>query len=176
MATKTGQVITYGPRRDGSEQFVILSDREDHPTPGIVPLRQCVLPTFPFAGPSPLQIHTNTLLAENRKWVYPAWEFRSTFFELHPATTTKAKGLLVYHSSIMLLSIAEKAMVENFCKLGWNIMVALPPDSLHRLNLPTQISPEGSRQGAAEMVAAEMDLFPRSPLDRTPAHPRSRPH
>jgi len=152
------RVISYGPRSDGSEQILVMSERESDTRSGIYPLRQCFLPTSVFAGPSPLQVHTNALQTEDREWVYPAYHFRSTFLDLYPAaTTTKAKGLLVYHTSIMLLSVAEKQVIANFRKRGWNVLVGLPPDSLYRTRLPTVSSPQATLRKAAEIVAADMD-------------------
>jgi len=57
----------------------------------------------------------------------------------------------------MLLSIAEKKVIENFRKKGWNVMVGLPPDSLYRSRLPALTSAKGTLQSAAELVAEDMD-------------------
>lgn len=152
-----GEVVTYGPRPDGREHFAIISKREENQKPGIFQLRLCFLPTSMFAGPSPLDPSANTLLEKDRKWFYSAFNFRSTFFDLYPAKTETAKGLVVYHTSIMLLSIAEKRVIENFRKKGWNVMVGLPPDSLYRTKLPALMSEKGTLQSAAELVAEDMD-------------------
>lgn len=152
-----GEIVTYAPRPDGSEHFAIISKREQNPKPGIFPLRQCFLPTSRFAGANPMTPHTNQLVAEDRKWICSAYHYRSTFFDLYPARTPKAKGLLVYHTSIMLLSIAEKQVVENFRKKGWNVLVGLPPDSLYRTKIPAPTSEEGTLQNAAELIAEDMD-------------------
>ncbi|MFT6178598.1 MAG: hypothetical protein ACJAQT_004441 [Akkermansiaceae bacterium] len=152
-----GEVVTYGPHPDGCEHFAIISEREENQKPGLFPLRLCFLPTSMFAGPSPLAPSRNTLLEKDRKWFYSAYNFRSTFFDLYPAKTETLKGLLVYHTSIMLLSIAEKKVIENFRKRGWNVMVGLPPDSLYRTKLPALMSKKGSLQNAAEFVAEDID-------------------
>ena len=57
----------------------------------------------------------------------------------------------------MLLSVAEKRVISNFRKLGWNVLVALPPDSLYRTKLPALSSPQGNIQNAAKLVAEDMD-------------------
>ena len=80
---------------------------------GLSQLRLCFLPTSMFAGPSPLEPNINTLLEDDRKWLYSAYDYRSTFFDLYPAKTETAKGLLVYHTSIMLLSLAEKPVARS---------------------------------------------------------------
>ncbi len=152
-----GEVVTYGPRPDGREHFAIISKREENKKPGIFQLRLCFLPTSIFAGDSPLEPSQNNLHAEDRKWFYSAYKFRSTFFDLYPAKTESPKGLLLYHTSIMLLSMAEEKVIENFRKLGWNVMVGLPPDSLYRNKLPAIMSEEGTLESAAELIAEDMD-------------------
>lgn len=156
---KTGRatVITYGERPDGREHFLVMSRREEKQPEGIGAIRQCFLPQSSFAGPCPLQVHTNTLFADDRKWFYPAYFFRSTFFDLYPSLTPKAKGLLFYHTSIMLLSVAEKQVIGRFRKKGWNVVVALPPDSLYRTPLPVLRSSRGTIDEAADLVANDMD-------------------
>lgn len=153
----SGEVVTYGRRPDGSEQIAIISKREENAKDGIFQFRQCFLPTSRFAGTSPFLVHTNELIAHDRKWLYSAYNYRSTFLELHPARTRKAKGLIVYHTSIMLLSVAEKQVVESFRKRGWNVLVGLPSDSLYRTKLPALASSRGTIQKAAQLVAEDMD-------------------
>ncbi|MFT6861650.1 MAG: hypothetical protein ACJAVK_000202 [Akkermansiaceae bacterium] len=157
IALPGGEIVTYSPRPDGTEHFAIISKREQNARPGIFQLRQCFLPTSIFAGPSPLTPHTNELISHDRKWIFPAYDYRSTFFDLYPACTKQAKGLLLYHSSIMLLSIAEKQVITNFRTRGWHVMVALPPDSLYRSKIPAPSSKEGTLQNAAQLVAEDMD-------------------
>lgn len=152
-----GEISTYGPLPDGTEKFAIVSKREINPKPGIFQLRLCFLPKSVFAGPSPLETHLNRLRHTDRAWIYPAYDFRSTFFELLPASHSKPKGLIVYHTSIMLLSIAEKDMIGRLRDKGWNIMVALPPDSLFRTKVPAMTSSEGTFASAAELIAEDMD-------------------
>ena len=84
--------MTYGPRADDTEHFVVASKREKNAKPGIFQFRQCFLPTSRFAGPCPLKPHTNELISHDRKWFYSAFHFRSTFFDLYPAKTPEAKG------------------------------------------------------------------------------------
>ncbi len=153
----SAEVVTYGRRPDGTEQIVIVSKREENAKDGIFQFRQCFLPTSYFAGKSPLLPHTNELLSHDRKWFYSAYNFRSTFLDLYPARTKETKGLIVYHTSIMLLSIAEKKVVEGFRKRGWNVVVGLPPDSLYRTKLPALSSGKGTIQKSAELVAEDMD-------------------
>lgn len=150
-------VATYGPRPDGSEHFVIKSRRKNDPPDGLLALHQCFLPESVFAGRSPLQVETNTLQGRDRHWFYPAFDFRSTFFDLLPALTEKPKGLIFYHTSIMLLSVAEKQLVNSFRRRGWNVVVGLPPDSLFRTLLPVRRPESGSVAAAAELVARDMD-------------------
>lgn len=157
IETGDAHVITYGKRPDGSEHFVVKSRRTDNCPRGLKALRQCFLPESVFAGPSPLQTNTNTLFSENCKWFYPAYEFRSTFFDLLPALTPQAKGLLFYHTSIMLLSVAEEKIVTAFRRRGWHVVVAQPPDSLFRTRLPVRSSTDGTIAGAADLVARDMD-------------------
>ncbi len=157
VRTQSGELVTYGPRLDGTEHFAVISKREENPKTGIFPLRLSFIPTSMFAGPSPLDDSQNNLFATGRKWFFSAFNFRSTFFDLYPARTNDTKGLLVYHTSIMLLSAAEKRIIENFRKKGWNVMVGLPPDSLYRIKLPALASAKGTTQGAAELVAEDMD-------------------
>ena len=57
----------------------------------------------------------------------------------------------------MLLSVAEKQVVEGFRKRGWNVLVEFPPDSLYRTKLPALSSNKGTSQEAARLVAEEMD-------------------
>ena len=57
----------------------------------------------------------------------------------------------------MLLSLAEQKIIHNFRKRGWNIIVALPPDSLYRNKLPALTSPAGTLQDAAALIAEDMD-------------------
>lgn len=152
-----GEISTYGPYPDGTEHFAAVSKREINPKPGIFQLRLCFLPTSIFAGPSPLEPHHNRLQGPGRQWIFPTYHYRSTFFDLYPATTSKTKGLIVYHTSIMLLSIAEKSMVNKLNRKGWNVMVALPPDSLYRTKLPAMTSPQGTLQSATELIAEDMD-------------------
>ena len=152
-----GEISTYGPYPDGTEHFAVVSKREPNPKPGIFQLRLCFLPTSIFAGISPLDPHHNRLQGPDRQWIFPAFHYRTTFFDLYPATNPDSKGLIVYHTSIMLLSIAEKKMVTKLNRKGWNVMVALPPDSLYRTKLPAMTSPEGTFQSAAELIAEDMD-------------------
>ena len=156
------ELVTYGPRTDGTEHFVVISKREKSTRPGLLQLRLCFLPTSIFAGPSPLEPNFNTLREKKRKWIYSSYHFRSTFFDLYPADLKphqQPKGLLLYHTSIMLLSIAERQVIQNFRKEGWNVMVALPPDSLYRNKLPALSSKPGphSLQHAAQFLAEDMD-------------------
>ena len=157
IKTHHGELVSYGAREDGTEHFAVISKREENTKPGIFELRLSYLPTSIFAGPSPLSPHLNTLKAPNRKWFYSAHDYRSTFFDLYPAKTDFVKGLLVYHTSIMLLSVAEKQVITNFRRLGWNVLVGLPPDSLYRNKLPAITSKKGNIQRASELVAEDMD-------------------
>lgn len=152
-----GEISTYGPYPDGTEHFVVVSKRDFNPKPGIFQFRLCFLPTSIFAGPSPLETDQNRLRGPGKNWLFPTFHYRSTFFDLYPATTSAPKGLIVYHTSIMLLSIAEKDMVNKLRKKGWNVMVALPPDSLYRTRLPAMTSPNGTFQSATELIARDMD-------------------
>ena len=152
-----GEITTYGPNPDGTEQFAVVSKRDRNPKPGIFQLRLCFLPTSIFAGPSPLETHLNRLQGPGKQWIFSAFHYRSTFFELYPASTPEAKGLIVYHTSIMLISIAEKNMITKLQKKGWTVMVPLPPDSLFRPKVPAMTSPEGSFQSATELIAGDMD-------------------
>ncbi len=152
-----GEVATYSPRPDGSEHFAIISKREQNAKPGIFQLRQSFLPISMFAGPNPLTPNTNELISHDRKWIFPAYDYRSTFFDLYPSRAEQAKGLLVYHTSIMLLSLAEKQVIGKFCKKGWNVLVGLPPDSLYRNKIPAPMSKKGTLQNAAQLVAEDMD-------------------
>jgi len=130
----------------GSEKIALISKREENAKDGIFQFRQCFLPTFRFAGKSLFLVQINELIAHGRKWLYSAYNYRSTFLKLHPTRTKEAKGLIVYHTSIMLLSVAEKLVVESFRKWGWNILVGLPSDSLYRTRLPALASSRGTIQ------------------------------
>lgn len=152
-----GEISTYGPLPDGTEHFAVVSKREFNAKPGIFQFRLCFLPTSIFAGPSPLETHLNRLRHTDKAWIYPAYDFRSTFFNLYPSTAPQSKGLIVYHTSIMLLSIVEKDMIKRLSKKGWNIMVALPPDSLFRTKVPAMTSSKGTLRAAAELIAEDMD-------------------
>lgn len=160
IAMPEGEVASYLRRPDGTEEFVVVSQREENAKPGIFQFRMVFLPTSVFAGPSPLQSNLNELRGSRRKWIYSAYQYRSTFFQLYPAISKdpkKTKGTIVYHTSIMLLSIAEKKVVKKFRALGWNIVVALPPDSLFRTKLPAMTSPRGTMESAAKLLAEDMD-------------------
>ena len=141
----------------GSEKIALISKREENAKDGIFQFRQCFLPTFRFAGKSLFLVQINELIAHGRKWLYSAYNYRSTFLKLHPTRTKEAKGLIVYHTSIMLLSVAEKLVVESFRKWGWNILVGLPSDSLYRTRLPALASSRGTIHKAAQLVAENMD-------------------
>ena len=153
----TGEVITYGKAADGSEHFVVISEREKNTKPGILQLRQCLLPTSIFAGPNPIHANINELVSHDRAWSYSTFHLRSAFFDYLPALTPQPKGLIVYRTSIMLLSSPEKKIVTQLRKKGWHILVGLPPDSLYRTKLPALSSPEGSLDAAADLIAEDMD-------------------
>lgn len=157
IATRQGEIATYGPRADGTESFVFTSKREENFKSGIYQFQNCLLPESKFAGPSPFTVEHNHLSEGDFKWDYLAYDYRSTFFELFPALTPEPKGLLFYHTSIMLLSTAEKKIINNFRKLGWNTVVALPPDSLYRTKFPAISSYAGTLQKATDLVAEDMD-------------------
>lgn len=152
-----GEISTYGPRPDGSEHFAVISKREKNTKPGIFQLRLCFLPTSILAGPSPLEASINRLRGPGKDWIYPVGHSRSTFFDLYPATSSEAKGLLVYHTSIMMLSSVERVMITKLRRKGWNVMVALPPDSLYRTKLPALTSAAGNIRTATALIAEDMD-------------------
>lgn len=152
-----GEISTYGPRPDGSEHFAVVSKRERNAKPGIFQLRLCFLPTSILAGPSPLEPNINRLRGPGKDWIFSAFDYRSTFFDLYPAVTPMAKGLLVYHTSIMMLSKVEQVMIAKLRRKGWNVMVGLPPDSLYRTKLPALTSEGGSIRAATALIAEDMD-------------------
>lgn len=159
LSLKDGEIATYGIRKDGTEIFSVISERNDSEYPGIHPLRLCFLPTSPLAGDSPYLKDTNKLTHEDGNyWEFCAFDLRTTIFQLFPSDRKSAKGLLVYHTSIMLLSKVEQQFVHKMQKLGWNVMVGLPPDSLYRGRIPTMTSKLGTIENGARLLADDMDL------------------
>lgn len=152
-----GEIATFGPEEDQTESFVVTSHREKNQKPGIFQFRLCFLPDSIFAGPSPLTPNTNVLRGRGQWWEYSAYDLRSTFFNALPAKTETAKGTILYRTSIMLLSIAEKRLVNQLRKRGWHVLVALPPDSLYRSKLPAMTTDTFARHHAVQLLAEDMD-------------------
>ena len=138
--------------------FSVIGERNDSEYPGIFPLRLCFLPTSFLAGESPYLKDTNKLTSDDGNfWEFSSFDFRTTIFQLFPATRNQAKGLLVYHTSIMMLSKVEEKFVHKMQKLGWNVMVGIPPDSLYRSRLPSMTSSKGTIDNGARLLADDMD-------------------
>jgi len=158
LALKEGEIASYGIRKDGTEIFSVVSERRDSEYSGIHPLRLCFLPTSSLAGKSPYLNDTNKLTCESGNfWEFSAFDVRTTVFQLFPSRKKQAKGLLLYHTSIMLLSVVEEQFVHRMQNLGWNVMVGLPPDSLYRTRLPAMTSNEGTIAKGAQLLADDMD-------------------
>ncbi|MDB4537230.1 hypothetical protein N9230_01285 [Akkermansiaceae bacterium] len=158
LALKEGEIASYGIQNDGTETFSVISERRDSEYSGIHPLRLCFLPTSSLAGKSPYLKDTNKLTHEDgRYWEYSSFDLRTTVFQLFPSKRKQAKGLLLYHTSIMLLSVVEEQFVHRMQKLGWNVMVGLPPDSLYRGRVPAMTSNKGTIANGARLLADDMD-------------------
>ena len=158
LTLKEGEIASYGQRQDGTEIFSVASKRRDSEYPGSHPLRLCFLPTSFLAGNSPYLKDTNKLIRDDGSyWEFSAFDLRTTIFQLFPSKSTQAKGLLVYHTSIMLLSKVEQQFVHKMQDLGWNIMVGLPPDSLYRGRVPSMTSDKGTIENGARLLADDMD-------------------
>ncbi len=153
-----GIVISYGPKHDGAEEFLILGDRDELPPQDLGVLPIAFLPTSIFAGPSPLNDRDNTLRGpQNEHYTYPALHRRSSFFQTFPSLGEQAKGTIFYHTSIMMLSSAEAGVVKRFQKRGWNVLVALPSDSFYRSRLPAYLNHNEDPEAAAHYLAQDMD-------------------
>jgi len=153
-----GQVLSYGPGKDGTEEFLIRAERREIPPKGLAVIPIVFLPTSPFAGKSPFDDQLNTLHGPgDQSFIYPSINYRSTFFEALPATSSPIKGTILYHTSIMMLSSAEAGVVKRFRKRGWNVLVALPSDSFYRSRIPAYLTPQENPTDAAAYLASDMD-------------------
>ncbi len=156
---REGRVLSYGPDENDDEEFLILGERQELPPKGIGAIPIAFLPDSIFAGKSPLGPDHNTLTGpEGESITYPSIPYRSTFFNAFPASANEPKGTIFYHTSIMMLSAAEKRIVQRFCQKGWNVIVALPSDSFYRSRLPTYMESREDPKSAAAYLARDMDL------------------
>ncbi|MDE0859077.1 MAG: hypothetical protein OSA93_02875 [Akkermansiaceae bacterium] len=157
--TPAGPVTTYGPDKDGGEEFMIVSKRGDEAPDGIVPLNMQFFPTSMLAGKSPYKSRFNKLHGPNNAfWFFSAFPFRSTFFKTFPATTPGSKGMIHYQTSIMMLSKVERLIVKRLQNHGWNVLVGLPSDSFYRSRLPAFATKKEKPESAARFLAGQMDL------------------
>ncbi|HBE96891.1 MAG TPA: hypothetical protein DDW68_06930, partial [Verrucomicrobiales bacterium] len=85
LSVKDSEIASYGIRKDGTEIFSVISERNDSESPGIHPLRLCFLPTSFLAGDSPYLKDTNKLTNEDGNyWEFSAFDLRTTIFQLFP--------------------------------------------------------------------------------------------
>ena len=157
--TPAGPVTTYGPDKEGGEEFMIVSRRGDEAPDDIVPLNMQFFPTSILAGKSPYKSKFNKLHGPNNAfWFFSAFPFRSTFFETFPAITPESKGMIHYQTSIMMLSKVERLIVKRLQNHGWNVLVGLPSDSFYRSRLPAFATKKENPESAARFLAGQMDL------------------
>ncbi len=153
-----GQVLTFGTAADETEEFLILGDRRELPPTGIGAIPIAFMPTSALAGENPLGTQVNTLRGpRGGTATFPALDYRSSFFSAKPALSAPVQGTIFYHTSIMMLSIAEKAMVQRFRKKGWHVIVAIPSDGFYRSRLPVYLKEKENPEAAARYLAADMD-------------------
>jgi len=151
-------VFTFGPAANGEEEILVTGERTERTPAGMGKIPLAFMPTSYFKGASPYDDLNNTLNGPRGEcFIFQALNYRSTVFQLYPATTPKSKGTLFYHTSIMLLSSAEAGVVKRFRKRGWNVVVALPSDSLYRSRLPVYLSQKEDPEAAARYLAEDMD-------------------
>ena len=139
-----------------SLSFSVVSERPD--PAGDDTLNLFFLPRSLISGWSPYV--TNELRLVNRNdpaFRYPAGRRSSTFFEIQPSHWEKPKGLIIYHTSIMLFTSVERRFVKKMNSLGWNVLVAYPSDRIFRLQVPLPLQDGSLPPGAAQRLARSFD-------------------
>ena len=162
-AIRNGNVLSYGASEEGHEEFLILAERKkrpvDEPRADKDALYVSFDPTSHFTGENPIGVPLSKLNSRDgkRSYFYKSESKRASYFYTFSSLKPEAKGLLVYQTSIMLLSDIERRIVKSFQKRGWNVLVALPASSLYHIRMPVDIETKADEQNAIRFIAKDMD-------------------
>jgi len=154
-----GHVITFGPDPDGSENLVVIGQR-NKTSPDGIKVGTFIFELSPrFSGANPfLKSSVKLTNGQGNSWsLLKSSKYRSTFFRLEPTQVRPAVGTLVYLTSILLLSPPEERVLRRFRALGWNTVAALPSDSLYNSRWPFYEEGRGSVEIGASYFADQMD-------------------